>query len=141
CPVNRFSLEVVTERKIPQHFKERVVIRSHPDVPNVACTNTLLASRRLSKFERPNPQKLIFELIHPRRCEEDRFVPVRYQHITWPADTSLGFKKFEIFFAKFVGFHRSISVANRKDASRLGPLNAASYQPPANERIEKESLN
>ena len=66
---------------------------------------------------------------------------MRYQHITWPADTSLGFKKFEIFFAKFVGFHRSISVANRKDASRLGPLNAASYQPPANERIEKESLN
>jgi len=103
--VNRFTLEIITERKVAQHLKESVVIRRHAHVADVARSQAFLARRRLREIQRTDSQKLILELIHARRSEQDRGIVLWYEHVTGATHAAFGFKERQIFFTQFVGFH------------------------------------
>jgi hypothetical protein len=103
--VDRFLLEVITEREIAQHLKKRVVVGGVPHVVDVARSQAFLAGRRLREFERPDSQELVLELVHASRGEENRLIVTRDEHVGRPADAALGDKEVEIFFAQFVGLH------------------------------------
>ncbi len=49
---------------------------------------------------------MVFELVHAGGREQDGRVPPGHEHVTGLANTALGFKKSQIFFAKFVGLHK-----------------------------------
>ena len=104
-PVDRFLFEVIAERKVAEHLKKRVVIRRHSNVRDVSRPQAHLAGGRAREVDRTNPQKLILELIHPRRREEHRLVVTWNEHIARPADAAFGLEKGEILFAEFVSFH------------------------------------
>ena len=104
-PVNGFLLEVVAEREVAEHLEERVVIGRHTDVADVARSQTLLAGGRLGELERPDPQELVLELVHPGRSEQDGLVILGNEHIRRTTDATLGLKELQILFAQFIGFH------------------------------------
>jgi len=103
--VNGFPLEVVPKRKIAQHFEKRVMVGCHTHVADITRSQTFLTGGGFGKFQRPNPQKLIFELIHAGRCEQHRRVIFGNQNVAGTAHTALAFKKGKIFFTQFVSLH------------------------------------
>jgi len=98
-PTDRFLLEVIAEREIPQHFKKGVVNRRAANVIDVAGPHALLARRRAGKVELDFAQEVVLELVHPRRSEQHRGVPGRYQYIAGTTRMAFGCKEFEVFFA------------------------------------------
>jgi len=117
--MDRFTLEVISEREIPQHFEKRMVIGCHADVADIARAKTLLAGGGTSKFEGTNPQKLILELVHTGRRKQHRRIVLRDQHVAGTADTTLRFEEGKIFFTQFVGLHgTSLSDSRTRGTSQ-----------------------
>ena len=69
--MNRFAFEIVAERKVAEHFEERMVIGRDPHIPDVARSQTFLAGRGLGEVQRADSQELVLELIHPGGREQD----------------------------------------------------------------------
>ncbi len=80
-------------------------LRRSADIVDVTGSQTFLAGGGSGEFELASSEKMVFELIHAGGREQDGRVPPWHEHVTGLADAALGFKKGEIFFAKFVGFH------------------------------------
>ena len=92
-PVDRFALEVVAEAEVPEHFEEGVVERGASDVVDVAGAEALLAGRGAGVVELATPEKVVFELVHPGRREENRRVPTRNEDVARTANATFGFKE------------------------------------------------
>ena len=104
-PVDRIALEIVAERKIAEHLEKRVVVRGPADVFDVAGPQALLAARGAGELQFHLAQKVVLELVHPRRREQHAGIPRRHQHVAGDAAMALRFKEGEILFAEFVGVH------------------------------------
>ena len=81
-PVDRFFFEVITERPVPEHLKERVVIGVMSDVFEVVVLSS--GSNAFLTIDGPciGPialsEKDIFELIHASVREQEGGILVRY---------------------------------------------------------------
>jgi hypothetical protein len=69
-----------------------------------------LAGGRPSELELATAEEMVLELVHSGGREEHGRIPAGYEHVTRPPDAAFGLKKFEIFFAKFVGLHQPESI-------------------------------
>ena len=80
---DRLLLEVVAERKIAQHFKERVMARGIAHVVEVvmlaACANTLLRRSGARHGARFHPGKDVLERDHASVREHQRRIVVRHK--------------------------------------------------------------
>ena len=99
CPRDRFVLEVIAKAEIPEHLEEGMVIRGSSDVVDIARAKALLASRRSGKVEFHFAQKVVLELVHPRRSEQNRWIPSRYEDVAGLAMVAFGLEKRQVFFA------------------------------------------
>jgi len=88
-----------------EHFEKRVMVRRASDVVDVARSQAFLAGRRTGELQFATTEKMVFELVHPRRREQHRRVPLRHQHVARTTHTAPAFKKFKILFAEFVRLH------------------------------------
>ncbi len=114
--------EVVAEAEIPQHLKESMVKRGAADVVDITGAQTFLAGRGAGEFQFHFAQKMVLELVHSGRSEQDRGIPGGHQDIARFSNAAFGFKKFEIFFAKLVSFHgRYDFVLERNWGPETGP--------------------
>ncbi len=67
--MNGIAFEVVTKRKVAEHFEEGVVVSRDSDVADVAGAQTLLTGGRCCEIQLANSHEFVFELIHARRGE------------------------------------------------------------------------
>ena len=102
-PVDGFALEIIAEAEVAQHLEERVVIGRAADVVDVAGPQAFLAGGGPGEIELHLAQKMILELVHSRRREQDRRIPTRNQ-------TSLGRRVQPFDSKKARYFSRSSSV-------------------------------
>ena len=71
-PLNRLLLEVITERKIAEHLKKRVMPRRTAHVFDVVGANALLATGGPRRWPLLLPEKDRLKRQHPRNREQDR---------------------------------------------------------------------
>ena len=79
-PGNGFTLEIVAEAEIAEHFKKRVVTSRVPDIVQVvvlAAGADALLSRRCTLQALIQTQEIILELVHPRVGKQQRRVVLR----------------------------------------------------------------
>ena len=81
-PFDRFVLEVVAERPVPQHLEKRMVIRIPPDLLQVVMLardpNAFLAVHRPRVRSTSRRQKNVLKLVHSRVREHQRRIIVRH---------------------------------------------------------------
>jgi Xaa-Pro aminopeptidase len=119
--VDGFFLEIIAERKIAQHFEERVVERGPADIVDVTGPQAFLACGRASEIQFDLSKEVVFELVHPRGSEQNRWIPSRHEDVAGLADATFGFKERQIFFAEFVSFHRDVRVVQQGKGSGRKP--------------------
>ena len=95
--MNGFPLEIISKAKIPKHLEECVVVGSSSDIFDITSSKTLLRTGGTGEIKLHFPEKMIFKLVHSRRCKEYRFVPLWDHHITRTNRVAFCLKKFEIF--------------------------------------------
>ena len=80
---NRIFLEIIAERKIPQHLKKRVMPIGESDIFQIvvlaAGAHALLRSGGARVVALLQPQKNVFKLVHPRVGEQQRGIVRRDQ--------------------------------------------------------------
>jgi hypothetical protein len=82
-----------------------MVISRSSDIIDIASPQALLTSRGSGELEFDFAEKMILELVHPGRREENRGVPSRHQNIAGLAMVAFRLKEAQILFTQFVGFH------------------------------------
>jgi hypothetical protein len=70
-----------------------MVVSGSTDVVDIAGTKTLLASCRAGEIKLDFAKKVIFELVHAGRSEENGRIPGRDQHVTRLTMMSFGLKE------------------------------------------------
>ena len=114
-PVNGFTLEVITEAEVSQHFKERVVTRGITHVVQVvvlAARADALLSRRRTVKRLIEPQEVRLELVHASVRKEKRRIVLRYHWARLYDRVALALKEFEVGRTNFgrrhvgTGFHK-----------------------------------
>ena len=108
--MNRLPFEIVAKAEVSQHFKKSMVISRAANVFDITRSQALLTAGCSRKLQINFAQKVVLELIHPGWREKNRFVPTRYQDIAGAELMPFRLKEIEVFLAKFVGFHKSLSV-------------------------------
>jgi hypothetical protein len=73
-PEDRLALEVVAERKVAEHLEEGVMEGGAADVVHVAGAEAFLAGGGALEAGLAAAHELVFELVHARAGEEERFV-------------------------------------------------------------------
>ena len=80
---DRLFLEVVAEREVAEHLKERVMARRRPDVLEIvvlaADAHALLRSGGALVVALFFTEEDVLELVHPRVCEEQRGIILRHE--------------------------------------------------------------
>ena len=121
-----FALEVVAERKVPQHLKECVVAARKPNVFQVlmlaAGAHAFLAGGRPTYSALLRAEEEIFELVYARVGEQQRRVIGRHQRRGVHPAVPLRLKKAQkqlaylVPCAKFHGFFSVIALGPRASA-------------------------
>ena len=87
CSVNRFFLEIIAERKIPQHFKKCVVARCVADIIKIivftAGPQTFLRRGRTDIIAGLRTGENIFERDHARIHKQQSRVILRHKRCRW----------------------------------------------------------
>ena len=94
--MDRLALEIVAEAEVTEHLEESVVVGGPADVVDVARAETFLTACGAVELQLAAAEEMVLELVHAGWGEEHRGVPTGHKHIARPADTSLGFKEFQI---------------------------------------------
>jgi hypothetical protein len=104
CPVDGLFLEIVSDAEVPQHLEEREVPRI-ADVVDIRHAEALLArgQSRLRGYRLSG--EVLFELHHPRRCQQQGRVRLWNQRGACYAQVLLLLKKFKICLSNFVDIH------------------------------------
>jgi hypothetical protein len=70
-----------------------MVVRSSTDIVDIAGTKALLTSCRAGEVKFDFAEKMILELVHTGRSEQNGRIPSRYQHVTRLTMMSFGLKE------------------------------------------------
>jgi len=127
-PVDGFFFEIIAERKVAQHFEERVVERGPAHIVDVTGSQAFLARGRASEIQFDLSKEVVFELVHPRGSEQNRWIPSRNEHVAGLADATFGLKERQVFFAQFVSFHQDVRVDSTRKRSGIEPRGLAFHR-------------
>ena len=93
CPFNGFYLEVISKRKIAQHFKISTVPSRLANSFNIRCTNTFLASCHPCIRRNSLSQEVFFHRCHTGIDQQQALIALRHQRIAGQSGMSLALKK------------------------------------------------
>jgi hypothetical protein len=97
--MNGFLFEIIAKAKVPEHFKESVVIGCASNVIDIPCAEAFLARCGPSEFQFHFAQKMILELIHSSWGEEYRWIPSWNENVARLTTVTLGLEEGEVFLA------------------------------------------
>ncbi len=102
--MNGIFLKIITERKIPQHFKKSMVKIRFADNIKIIRAQAFLAGRGPGKPVNM-PQKLRLKLLHAGGRKKHGRVILGHQGIAGNDAVAFGFKKVQEFCSDFVSCH------------------------------------
>ena len=93
------------------------MVRRAANIFDVACAKTFLRTGGSSEFQFHIAEEMVLERIHPRRRKQNRWIPLRHQHVAGADGVSFGFVEIEIALANFVSFHEIAMGVESEDSN------------------------
>ena len=109
-------LEIIAEREVAEHFKIGAVARCFAHALDIGRADAFLAGGHPLAGRRDLPGEIFFHRRHAGIDEQEAVIVLRDEREARQAKVPLGFKKAQVFFAKFVEacpFHTQISPSKK----------------------------
>ncbi len=101
-PCDSLTLEIITEREIAKHFKERAVTSRLSDIFDITCSYTFLACRNSAARRYLCPRKIRLQRRHTRIYQKKAVIVLRYKRKAFHHKMTFFRKEIKKHFSQFI---------------------------------------